>query len=324
MKDYRRTRRVGICAILFALVLRLWAAKVPETLFSQVLQPNIAAFLQRSETGRNVRFSSSSEVFMPDFVESPPPLIPEHTEEPLPSFSGEENVELYDAALVDPDIPSLLTQPLQWDLVGKEPTVLILHTHATEIYTQVGEHYVETSAWRTLEEDYNMLSIGKKVGEVLARHGITAIQDRELHDYPSYNGSYVHARKSIKAYLEEYPTIRLVLDLHRDASGGDGGQMRTRATVDGRDSAQLMVVLGTNHKGYEENLAFGVKLHAWLEEKHPGIMRPLQLRTARYNQDLHPNALLIEVGAAGNTHPEAMVAAEALGNAIAALSQGTA
>ena len=99
--------------------------------------------------------------------------------------------------------------------------------------------------------------------------------------------------------------------------------MRTLAQVEGESSAQLMMVLGTNHKGYEENLSLGLKLHALLERTHPGLMRPLQLRAQRFNQDLLPGTLLIEVGAAGNTHPEAMTAAEVLAQAIIALSLGT-
>ena len=62
-----------------------------------------------------------------------------------------------------------------------------------------------------------------------------------------------------------------------------------------------MIVIGTNHEAYEENLSLGLKLHVQLEQLFPGIMRPLQLRAQRFNQDLSPGALLIEVGAAGNT-----------------------
>lgn len=247
-----------------------------------------------------------------------PPTIP-----PLPSFSDPEAVKIYNASGKSPDIAALLSRPLQWELRGQEPTVLILHTHTTESYTKNGETYAETASWRTADEEYNMLSIGKRVQEKLAERGIVAIQDREIHDYPSYNGSYTDARASIQAYLEAYPTIRLVLDLHRDASGGSGGQMRTAATVDGQDSAQLMVVIGGNHEDYEENLSVGLKLHAMLERQHPGITRPLQIRGARYNQDLFPGVLLIEVGAAGNTRQEALTAAEALADAIGGLASGT-
>ena len=323
MEQYNRTLRVGITAILFALVFRLCDAGVPEKVAAWLMEPNNAAFLIYLETGRDVRFSSSMDVFSPRFVESPPPAIPEPTEALIPTYSDMDLIDMYYACSVDPDLESLLARPLQWDLYGSEPTVLILHTHSTESYTQVNENYVETSDWRTLDENYNMLSIGSRVAELLAESGITAIQDREFHDYPSYNGSYVHARKSISAYLEEYPSIKLILDLHRDASGDEGGQMRTLAKVGGENSAQLMLVLGTNHENYEENLSLALKLHAQLETQTPGLMRPLQLRSQRFNQDLSPGALLVEVGAAGNTHAEAMLAAEELAKAIVVLAKGT-
>lgn len=322
MDQYDRAKRVGTAAILCALLLRLASAGVPERIASFLTQPNIAAFLIYLETGRDVRFSPSLEVFSPRFVESPPPAAPEATEPPLPSYSAAEEVELYYGCKVSPDVEQLLTKPLQWDLTGEGPTVLILHTHSTESYTRKNEPYVESSNWRTLDENYNMLSIGRRVAQLLCEAGISVIQDRALHDYPSYNGSYVHARNAIQAYLEEYPTLQLILDLHRDASGGSD-QMRTLAEVEGQPSAQLMVVLGTNHENYEENLSLGLKLHAQLERQTAGIMRPLQLRSQRFNQDLCPGALLIEVGAAGNSHAEAITAAEQLARAIITLSKGT-
>ncbi len=322
MDQYSRAKRVGRTAILCAVLLRLWTAGVPEKIAAFLTKPNIAAFLIYLETGRDVRFSPSLEVFSPHFAESPPPSIPEPTQPPLPAFSGEEEIELYYGCKVSPDTASLLAKPLQWDLTENAPAVLILHTHSTESYTKGNEPYTESSAWRTLDENYNMLSIGRRVGQLLAEAGIGVIQDRNLHDYPSYNGSYVHARSAIQDYLEEYPSIRLILDLHRDASGGRN-QLRTLAEVDGLPSAQLMVVLGTNHDAYEENLSLGLKLHAQLERQSPGITRPLQLRAQRFNQDLSPGALLIEVGAAGNSHPEAMAAAQQLAMAIIALAKGS-
>lgn len=319
----QRTIRVGLTAILCALVLRLFAAGVPGRLLNKLNIPQITAFLISLETGRNVRFSPSIEAFSPDFMESPAAATVPPTAAPLPSFSDIQNVRLYNASGKSPDIAALLAEPLTWQLRGEEPTVLILHTHTTESYTKNGECYQETAQYRTLDEHYNMLSIGQRVQEKLEENGIIAIQDRTFHDYPSYNGSYTDARASIRAYLEAYPTIRLVLDLHRDASGGTGGQMRTAATVDGKPSAQLMVVIGANYEGYEENTALGLKLQAVLEQQHPGVTRPMQLRGARYNQDMLGGALLIEVGAAGNTRSEALTAAEALAEGIAALASGT-
>ena len=322
-RQYQHSLRVGVTAILCALAIRLSATPLPEIFLSWLTQPNTAAFLIYLETGRDVRFSPSLEVFSPQFVESPPPAIPIPTEAPIPAYSDTDLIDMYDTSSKRADLEELLTRPLSWDLRGEEPTVLILHTHGTESYTKQGEDYVESSSWRTLDEDYNMLAIGRRVGQILAESGITAIQDREIHDYPSYNGSYVHARKSIEAYLKEYPTIKMVLDLHRDASAGERGQLRTLAAVNGQTSAQLMIVLGANHDGYEDNLSLALKLHAQLESANPGIMRPLQLRAQRFNQDLSAGALLVEVGAAGNTHREAMLAAEELAAAVIALARGT-
>lgn len=323
MHSLHRARRIGITAIACALLMRLFAAKIPETLISLPKKSNTDTIPTEQETGRDVRFSSSLDVFSPDFMESPPPSLPEITEVPLPSFSGEEAVKLYYAANINPDIPALLQKPLQWSLAGEEPTVLILHTHATESYSRRGENYKETSAWRTLDEDYNMLALGELVAGILEENGISVLHDKSMHDYPSYSGSYTRARKTLRQLLKEYPGIQLVLDLHRDASGGETGQMRTRAEIDGETSAQLMVVIGTNHERYEENLSIGLKLHTLLEQQVPGIMRPLQLRQQRFNQDLNSGALLIEIGAAGNSHGEARLAAAQLAEAIVSMAHGT-
>ena len=303
MKEIHRARRVGITAVACALIMRLFAAGMPEKLYSRFLQPNIDAFLTKLETGRNVRFSSSIGSFSPDFMESPPPSVPEPTEPALPVFSGQEEVDLYYAVRKNPDIEKLLAQPLQWKLLGDTPSVLILHTHTTESYTKQGEDYKETSSWRTLDENYNMLAIGQLVEKILEENGISVIREETLHDYPSYSGSYIRARQSIRENLKSHDGIH--------------------AEVEGNPAAQLMLVIGTNHDAYEENLALGLKLHVQLEQLFPGIMRPLQLRAQRFNQDLSPGALLIEVGAAGNSHQEARTAAEALAKAIVALARGT-
>ena len=324
MKQLSRARRVGITAVLCALVLRLWSEGYGEKLLQLVTSPEAAAFYIYLETGRDVRFSPSLPAFSPDFMESPPAATIPATEPTLPSFSDADGLELYYASTENPDIPALLSQPLQWNLRGEEPTVLIIHTHTTESYTRVDEPYTESSAWRTADEGYNMVSIGETVRRILEENGIPVIHDQELHDYPSYNGSYTRTRKAIQDYVNQYSSIQLILDLHRDAAGEGSRQMRTSATVDGEPSAQLMLVMGTNYDTYPENLSLALKVHAQLEAQCPGITRPLQLRAARFNQDLCPGALLVEVGAAGNTHPEAQRAAEQLAKAIVALAEGTA
>ena len=324
MDQQGRALRLGAWVILFAVMVKLSSTGFFLPLKELFQNPKIQSFLVYIETGRHVRFSPSLEQ-IPHSGESPPPeMLAETT---LPPLSADK-VSVYDGLNLRPDLESLLASPLNWDLRGSEPTVLILHTHATDSYTKTGEPYVESSAFRTLDENYNMLSIGDRVAEVLSQKGISVIHDRELHDYPSYDGSYNHARKSTAYYLEHYPSIQLVLDLHRDASGDLNNQLRTFVSVDGRDSAQLMLVMGTDagglsHPNWQKNLALGLKLQAVLEEIAPGITRSTILRAQRFNQDLSDGALLVEVGSAGNSHEEAMLAAEILAEAIALLAKGT-
>ena len=310
-----RSLRVGAAAIACALIVRLGAGS-----------RSLTSFLIYLETGRNVRFSPSSGDYFPTLPESAAPVFatqPEPQPEPevtLPSYAGELSV--YNTSGKMADTARLLAQPLRWDLANGEKTVLIMHTHATESYTRHGEDYVESASWRTLDEGYNMLSIGDRVAQLLEQAGIGVVHDRELHDYPSYNGSYAHARAALEQLLAEYPTIRLVLDLHRDAADMGYGQLRTLAQTQGKDCAQLMVVIGGGHAGYEENLALGLKLTAQLERQTPGITRELLMRSTTFNQDLCPGAVLVEVGAAGNSHDEALLAADQLAQAILALSGG--
>ena len=338
MDPFNRTLRFGAALIACATVARLGSSGAFRPLVQWLAKPETQSFLLYLETGRNVRFSPS----LPENTESVEPpaeppaestaatTVPETEPPVLPVFSGE------DAALADiryscslrPDLEELISRPLDWDLFGSEPRVLILHTHSTESYTKQGEDYEESSAFRTLDENYNMISIGARVAQLLREAGIGVIHDRQLHDYPSYSGSYNHARKAIREILAENKSICLVLDLHRDASGDLSNQFRPVVKADGENTAQIMLVMGTNaagltHPNWEENLSLGLKLQAQLERQSPGITRPMSLRAYRFNQDLTPGSLLIEMGAAGNSHREALRAAEELARAIIALSKGS-
>ena len=332
MDQHNRVLRFGAAVIACAAVVRLAAGGAFQPVLNWFSQPNIQSFLIYLETGRNVRFSPSLEVFSDSVGESPAPVIPQAAvPEALPVFSASDTdlVDILYACSLRPDLEALLAKPLSWDLADGEPRVLILHTHATESYTKQGEDYEESSAFRTLDESYNMISIGDRVTELLQAAGITVIHDRSLHDYPSYNGSYTHARNSTAQILAENPGICLILDLHRDASGDLNNQFRPVVSVNGADTAQIMLVMGTNasgldHPDWEENVSLGLKLQAQLERQAPGITRSMSLRAQRFNQDLSPGALLIEMGAAGNSHAEALRAAEQLAQAIIALSRGTA
>ena len=327
MDHQRKSLRMGAAVIAGVILLRLFSRGAFAPLVQALTRPETVAVLLYLETGRVVRpyapLTYPAESAIPEWSEAPPqPSVPTFTPEDL-SLLDLDNETDY-----DPDLADLVTRPLRWDLTQDQPTVLILHTHGTESHTpSPGEDYSESGDYRTLDDGYNMISIGELVANRLENAGISVIHDRAFHDYPSYNGSYSNARQSIEAILEENPDICLVLDLHRDAAATVNGQMDTSATVNGRESAQLMIVVGTDdgglsHPNWQENLSLGLKLQLQLEKLHPGLCRPMNLCAERFNGDESPGALLIEVGAAGNTRPEAILAASALADGIIALARG--
>ena len=223
-------------------------------------------------------------------------------------------------------LQELAGQALQFDANAGGPTVLILHTHTTEAYTpEPGWEYEASDVMRTMDSRYNMVRIGDEVEQILTDAGLWVIHDERINDYPSYNGSYGTALGRIEAWLERYPSIQVVLDLHRDAAeDAEGRYVATSCTASGADAAQLMLVCGTDygglpHPNWRGNLAFAAQLQLALEQADPGICRPLDLRCERFNQHATAMSLLVEVGSVGDTLARALPAAQSLGRALARL-----
>lgn len=222
-----------------------------------------------------------------------------------------------------PDLTELVLRQLDLDLSGAEPTVLIVHTHGTESYK---EH--ASSEWRTQDTESNMIALGDRLAQLLTRAGISVLHDRSLHDYPIYNDAYDNSRRSVEDYLQAYPSIQVVLDLHRDAVAlSDGSQWAPTVTVDGQKVARMMMVVGSNEYAgtphdWQENMAMALKLQVLLEKQVSGITRSTMLKKSRFNQDLSSGAVIVEIGTAGNTFDEAMRAVPYLANALIQLMYG--
>ena len=213
------------------------------------------------------------------------------------------------------DIGALLNHPLSLDL-GEGPQILIMHTHGSEAYTMDGTDIYEPSdTARTTDPEYNMIRIGEEMKEVFEELGLGVVHDTELYDYPGYSGSYDRSKAGVEAYLAQYPTIRVVLDVHRDALiAEDGTTYKVTSQVDGETAAQVMMVIGTddtglNHPNWTENLSFAVQLQGALNQDYPTLARPITLRTSRFNQQLSLGSILVEVGTNGNTLQEAILGA---------------
>ncbi len=232
-------------------------------------------------------------------------------------FSPDTEALLYGELRSEPSIEYLSK--------SDKPSVLILHTHGTEAYSPDGAiSYVEgKESLRSENLEENVVSVGKVLADALEAKGISTIHCTVLHDRVQYKDSYARAEETIRAYLAEYPSIQLVIDLHRDAVIKSTGEMIRPVTLneDGEATAQVMCVVGSSWNGQENeqwqrNLALALKLRAALNGTTKNLCRPPYLRGATYNQELAPYSLLIEIGACGNSLAEAKRAAVLIADAL--------
>ncbi len=293
--------------------------------------------LALSFSGKSAGVSLSEET-LPEWVmteENFDEMFPVKTEpspEPIPSDrfpvvettykSTPEWLESVDGAAVKNEgdgefsLSELAGRLPDFSLSEEGPQVLIVHTHATECYKPEGvDTYSADDSFRTVKTGENMISIGNVVAEKLEAAGYGVIHDLTLHDEPNFNTSYSSSNASIREYMEKYPSIKVVLDLHRDTLiSSNGTKYRPVVDINGTRSAQVMFLMGSGndtyrHENWRENLSFALNIQKVAAQKYPGLMRPILLQSSRFNQHLCTGAVLVEVGSCGNTHQEALSAA---------------
>ena len=220
-----------------------------------------------------------------------------------------------------------LQQPFAAELSEASPQILILHTHGSEGYTPVpGTEVVWSGDYRTTDYRYNVVRVGDEMAEAFIEAGLSVLHDRTLYDYPSYSGAYDRSLAAIQSYLVQYPSIRFILDVHRDAiEDGQGNQYKAVSEIEGLGTAaQMSLVLGSDgsgleHPGWMENLRLAASIQQDILERYPTLMRPVLLRNSRYNQHATTGSLLVEVGAAGNSPEEAVLAGRLFAERMAAV-----
>lgn len=235
-------------------------------------------------------------------------LLPADSE----GYLAAQGVYLFNYTNQDMDVNALAAAQvsLSWEEAG--PQILIMHTHGTEAYTMDGtDIYEESDASRTTDEEYNVLRIGDEMQRVFEEMGLKVVHDRSLYDYPQYSGSYDRSYAGVESWLEQYPSIQVVLDVHRDALIGEDGTVYKAVTdVDGEKTAQVLMIVGTDelldHPDWTDNLALAIRIQQSLDEQWPTLARPITLRSSRFNQQLTHGSLLVEVGSHGNTLQEAL------------------
>lgn len=235
-----------------------------------------------------------------------------------------ENFSVKNKTGVDYDFASILNNDLTFDVSSKsdEPQVLIYHTHTTEGYMDEDVDFFYDSFYsRTQDGNFSVVAVGDAISDVLNKRGIKTIHDKTIHD-STYDGSYDRSSQTVETYMKKYDSIKVVLDIHRDAIGTDERKIKPVFTYNGKKAAQIMILSGCDDgsnwfPNWQNNLNFALKIQNKAEELYEGMTRPLSFDYFRYNEYVCDGSLLIEVGTEANSVDEAVYAGELLGNVLA-------
>ena len=208
----------------------------------------------------------------------------------------------------------LLTKKMYLSEIKNEPQILIYHTHSQEFFKDSDESNPETG----------IVGAGTYLTELLEGYGYSVLHVTDTFDYVDgkldRDNAYTLAGERLEEILEEYPSIEVIIDLHRDGVNED---LHLVTEIDGKQTAQIMFFNGmsrTNegnisylpNKNLQGNLAFGLQLKLKAEAYYPGFTRKNYIKPYRYNLQLREKSILIEAGAQTNTFQEVKNAMEPL------------
>lgn len=235
------------------------------------------------------------------------------------------NIQLKNASSTDIDIKSELNSKLGFKLEDTdEPQVLIYHTHTCESFLTYDTGYFYEGFYpRTTDNSQNVCAVGDEIAKKLNSEGIVTIHDTTQHDNLSYNGAYDRSLETVNSYLEKYPSIKVVIDIHRDGIGTDTEKSKPVFTVNGKKAAQIMILAGYEYDesldfdDWEYNLRFALQIQNMAEEMYPNMARPLYFADFMYNMNINTGSLLIEIGSDSNTLEEVRYSGYLLGDVLA-------
>ncbi len=192
------------------------------------------------------------------------------------------------------------------------PQILIYHTHTLEAYRQIeGKKYVEAGTWRTEDHDSSVVAVGEILKTELESYGYIVLHDITNHEPPSLITAYSRSLETMKKYAKEYPTLRVFIDVHRDANMDTSDFV----TIDGEECARIMFVVDDGEgydvkPDYESNFKLAYSVTKELEKIHKGFTRPVCIKSHSHNQNVSDMCLLIEVGHNANSLEQAKNAAK--------------
>ncbi len=206
------------------------------------------------------------------------------------------------------DAGKLLKKNMKIRKDGSKPKILIYHTHSQEAFKDSKAGDKKTSI------------VG--MGDILTKELNDTYRIPTMHHEGVYDliggkmdrsRAYQLAEVKVRKILKKYPSIEVVIDLHRD---GVGNNTHLVTSIDGKKTGQIMFFNGlsrTKKNGdiaylknpyIQDNLAFSMQMQLAAAKKYPGFTRRIYLKSYRYNMHLMPKYLLIEAGAQTNTVKE--------------------
>ncbi len=248
--------------------------------------------------------ASSDNVFSMEAVKEEPDYSPEATQE---AVSLELKIEV-----VKPSAPPVASKK-----------ILIYHTHTYEAFEPSELYpYTTPNKWRTSDNNYNIVRVGKELSQMLTALGYEVTHDTDAYEPPNLSTSYTRSLKMLEKRTKDGEAYDLYIDLHRDAYVES---MKNNNTVNiaGANVAKLMMLIGkgsgqsfTEKPDWEKNYAIAQALTDNLNAQADGLCRRISLKTGRFNQHIAPHCVLIEVGNNKNTMDEVLASLPYLAEAI--------
>ncbi len=310
---------------LFAMAANQLRTISPTEFLMQLILPAYTADpIENTDSDTNQDADKTSDEEPPDTVDTEeppadnPPASGDTIRDKNLSSNAENGFSLSNQTKYTPDLWALYGVPrmiktadeLAAEYGEDAPLVLILHTHGTESYAN-GSTVTSDTGFRSHDPQETVVAVGGVITEVLESAGIPVVHLEEMFDMENWSGAYENSSTAVRQVLKEYPSIQYIFDVHRDAIGGeDGAYISSVTEFDDTRFAQMMLVCGTdeggsNHAAWRDNLSFALSLQADLHTSYNALMRPVNLRTASFYQDLRKGSLLLEVGTSANSLAEA-------------------
>ncbi|MDR1703016.1 MAG: stage II sporulation protein P [Sporomusaceae bacterium] len=243
----------------------------------------------------------------------------EHTLLAIPFLPNEKDVLA--AAAQAPQTPGAAKARVPGDTppqpvnLSDKALVGIYHTHTAE-------SFIPTSgvSHKPGGQLGDIVTVGEALVKELEKRGILCLQSKTIHDYPSFMKAYGASEVSVRKMLSENSGLKVVIDIHRDAGKRENSVIK----LNNGDAARLAMVLAQGQDDlpqplWQQNLALAKLIDAKLNSYYPGLSRGIQFSEWRYNQHLHPHALLLEVGCQENSLEEALRSMEMLAHVLSDL-----